>query len=124
MDRGPCHDQIYRVLVDEGSARWQCLEYSDRPYRRKAASMIFQLILSTALFTVIVYSYGQRNNSLLVSSFAFLAALIGFYFTWLPSHANLVAAAVGVGRGADLIFYLWVIISLILLLNVHLKLRV
>jgi hypothetical protein len=34
-----------------------------------------------------------------------------------------VAEFVGVGRGADLVLYLWVCISLIVLLNLHLKLR-
>lgn len=85
--------------------------------------MIFQIALTAGLLVVVIYSYSQRNSSFLVSSFAFLAALIGIYFTWIPSHATLVATAVGVGRGADLIFYLWVVISLVLLLNVHLKLR-
>jgi hypothetical protein len=30
---------------------------------------------------------------------------------------------VGIGRGVDLILYTWVVISLIMLLNLHLKLR-
>lgn len=85
--------------------------------------MIFQFALSVVLLIVVLYSYSQRNSSFVVSIFAFAAAIVGFYFTWLPDHATLVAAVVGIGRGADLIFYLWVVISLILLLNVHLKLR-
>ncbi len=52
------------------------------------------------------------------------AAVTGLYFVWLPSHATWLAAQVGVGRGVDLILYVWVVISLIVLLNLHLKLRV
>ena len=42
---------------------------------------------------------------------------------WLPSHATRLAALVGIGRGVDLIIYTWVAISLMILLNLHLKLR-
>ena len=35
----------------------------------------------------------------------------------------MLADLVGVGRGADLILYLWVLISLLILFNLHLKLR-
>ena len=50
-------------------------------------------------------------------------SLLGFYFVWIPSHATRVAELFGIGRGADLVLYLWVCISLIVLLNLHLKLR-
>jgi hypothetical protein len=52
-----------------------------------------------------------------------LAALTGLYFVWVPAHATSLAALVGIGRGVDLILYVWVVISLIVLLNLHLKLR-
>jgi hypothetical protein len=41
----------------------------------------------------------------------------------VPSHATQLAALVGIGRGVDLIIYTWVGISLLVLLNLHLKLR-
>ena len=52
-----------------------------------------------------------------------VVSLIGFYFVWLPSHATRVAEFVGIGRGADLVLYVWACISLVVLLNLHLKLR-
>jgi hypothetical protein len=51
------------------------------------------------------------------------ASLVGLYFVWVPSHTTRVAEFIGIGRGADLIMYLWICISLIVLLNLHLKLR-
>ena len=39
------------------------------------------------------------------------------------ARARKLAELVGIGRGVDLILYLWVCISLIVLLNLHLKLR-
>jgi hypothetical protein len=38
-------------------------------------------------------------------------------------HSTRLAELVGIGRGVDLILYTWVCISLIVLLNLHLKLR-
>ncbi len=37
--------------------------------------------------------------------------------------AILLAELVGIGRGVDLMLYIWVCLSLIVLLNLHLKLR-
>jgi uncharacterized protein DUF2304 len=45
------------------------------------------------------------------------------YFVWVPSHATRLAEFVGIGRGVDLNIYIWIVISLLLPLNLHLKLR-
>ncbi len=42
---------------------------------------------------------------------------------WFPAHATVLAELAGVGRGVDLIIYVWVVISLLIVLNLHLKLR-
>ena len=42
---------------------------------------------------------------------------------WLPDHANDVAHLIGVARGADLVLYCWIIISLIVALNLHIVTR-
>jgi hypothetical protein len=52
-----------------------------------------------------------------------LVTSAGLYFVWFPTHSTLIAELVGIGRGVDLILYTWVCISLIVLLNLHLKLR-
>ena len=41
----------------------------------------------------------------------------------MPSYSTWLAEFVGIGRGVDLILYTWVGISLIVILNLHLKLR-
>ena len=85
--------------------------------------MIAQVVLSLLLGIVLVYAWVEYRRSPIVSTLSFLASLAGFYFVWMPSHATRVAALFGIGRGADLVLYLWVCISLIVLLNLHLKLR-
>ena len=85
--------------------------------------MIAQLILSILLGGILLYAWGQYRHAPLIGLVSMLAALIGLYFVWFPTHASRLAALVGVGRGVDLILYVWVVISLLVLLNLHLKLR-
>lgn len=85
--------------------------------------MIARAVLSLLLCSVLVYSWAEHRRSPIVALASAVVALAGLYFVWFPSHSTWVAELVGVGRGADLILYLWVCISLIILLNLHLKLR-
>jgi hypothetical protein len=85
--------------------------------------MIAQLILTALLFGILLYAWMEYPRSPAVGMFAWLAALGGVYFVWVPSHATRLAELVGIGRGVDLIIYTWVVISLLVLLNLHLKLR-
>jgi small membrane protein len=85
--------------------------------------MIAQIVLSLILSVVLLYAWAQYRRSPIVTVLSCVVSLIGFYFVWLPSHATRVAELVGIGRGADLVLYVWACISLVVLLNLHLKLR-
>jgi small membrane protein len=85
--------------------------------------MIAQIVLSFLLGVVLLYAWAQYRRSPIVTILSCVVSLAGFYFVWLPSHATRVAEFVGIGRGADLILYVWACISLVVLLNLHLKLR-
>lgn len=85
--------------------------------------MIAQLALTALSFAILLYAWMEYPRSPAVGLLAWLAALGGLYFVWVPSHATQLAALVGIGRGVDLVLYTWVVISLIMLLNLHLKLR-
>jgi len=85
--------------------------------------MIAQAVLSLLLCSVLVYSWAEHRRSPIVALMSGTAALVGLYLVWFPSHSTRVAELIGIGRGADLILYMWVCISLIILLNLHLKLR-
>jgi len=86
--------------------------------------MIAQLILTALLFGVLLYAWSEHRRSPVIGHLSFLAALTGLDFVWVPSHATRLAEWAGVGRGVDLVIYVWVLISWILLLNLHLKMRV
>ena len=86
-------------------------------------TMIAQLFLSFMLAGILVYAWTEYARSPVIALAALLAACGGLYFVWFPTHATRLAEAVGVGRGVDLIIYVWVVISLLVVFNLHLKLR-
>lgn len=85
--------------------------------------MIAQLVLSVLLGAVLLHGWTQMRRSPLVAWMSLVAAVGGLYLVWAPAHTTEIAGLLGIGRGADLIMYLWVCISLNLLLSLHLKLR-
>ena len=85
--------------------------------------MIAQILLTAMLFTILLYASMTYRQAPIIGFLTVLAAFWGLYFVWFPSHATRLAELVGISRGVDLILYTWVVISLIMLLNLHLKLR-
>jgi hypothetical protein len=85
--------------------------------------MIAQLTLSLLLLVIILYAWVECRKAPLVGLISTAGGVTGLYFVWIPAHATALAELTGVGRGVDLIIYLWVAISLLLILNIHLKLR-
>jgi hypothetical protein len=82
-----------------------------------------QFVLSALLLGVALYAWTQYRRAPAIGCLAMLLALAALYFVWIPAHATRLAHLVGIGRGVDLILYLWVVISLVVLLNLHLKLQ-
>ena len=85
--------------------------------------MIAQLVLTTLLAAILLYAWTEYRRSPVVALLTVFVASAGIYFVWVPEHSTQLAELVGIGRGVDLILYIWVCISLIVLLNLHLKLR-
>jgi small membrane protein len=85
--------------------------------------MIAQFVLSILLAGILLYAWTEYRRSPVVALLTLFVATAGLYFVWVPDHSTQLAELVGIGRGVDLILYTWVCISLIVLLNLHLKLR-
>ena len=85
--------------------------------------MIAQLLLSILLFGVFVYAWTEYRRTPVVASLSGIVSASGFYFVWFPDASTRLAELVGIGRGVDLILYTWVCISLLVILNLQLKLR-
>lgn len=87
-------------------------------------SMLFQLILTASLLAVGLYSIALRRKIAVLGNLAALVTIVGMIFVWHPALATAFAGRLGIGRGADLIFYCWVVISMLMILNLHLKMRI
>jgi len=85
--------------------------------------MIAQAMLSILLLGVVIYAWTEYKRAPVVALLSAVVSLGGVYFIWFPETSTHWAELVGIGRGADLILYTWSCISLLVILNLHLKLR-
>ena len=85
--------------------------------------MPIKLALTIGLAILLVYTLIQKVAPTLLKIAIFGAVFAGVYFVWLPDHATLVANWLGVGRGTDLMIYLWILLSFAIGLNLHFKIR-
>lgn len=85
--------------------------------------MTIQVFLTALLGGVALLVAAQRTPSRFVQLLVLGVIAVGIYFVWEPDKANALAGAIGVGRGADLLFYLWVVITLALILFMYFKIQ-
>jgi small membrane protein len=85
--------------------------------------MIGQVLLVTVLVCIGAYAASQYRGSPAVSAAMTLIVICGVTVVVAPSLATELARAMGIGRGADLIMYVFILAMLGALLNIHLKLR-
>ncbi|UVF18421.1 DUF2304 domain-containing protein [Microvirga terrae] len=85
--------------------------------------MIFQLALIVVLIALILYALSQRRRVPVVARIILCGSLIGIFFVIAPEWTNYLAHWVGVGRGADLVFYVFVVLTLAAVFNLHLQIR-
>lgn len=84
--------------------------------------MIFSVVLTIGLFGLLVYALLQKQEYPIVGHTLPVVCVCGMYLAWFPESTATIAHFVGVGRGVDLMLYVWVLASGILFLVLHLKL--
>jgi len=85
--------------------------------------MTIKLLLTLGLVGAFSYVFVQSGTLRLIKITTTVVIVFGIYFVWFPAHATVIARVLGVGRGADLLMYCWIMVTFIVLLNLHLKLR-
>jgi hypothetical protein len=85
--------------------------------------MIAQGVFSLVLFAIALVAFAQLPQIPLIGGAVICTALFGAYIVWMPEHATYVANLIGIGRGADLVLYVWVLIGSAAMLLLYLKLR-
>jgi small membrane protein len=86
--------------------------------------MIAQSILTLLLIAVALVAFAQLRQIPVIGGLVICIASFGAYVVWVPDHATHMANSVGIGRGADLVLYIWVLISSAVLLLLYLNSRV
>jgi len=82
--------------------------------------MTIQLILVAALGGCMIYGFVKAGHSRVVRWPMVLTSALGIYFVLQPERTTAIATVLGVGRGTDLILYLWVIVTLLLFVRLAL----
>ena len=83
--------------------------------------MIIQWILIAGLLLALGYGFLQRKKSSLISSLIIGISFAGIYFVIFPEKTTELANFLGVGRGADLILYCWILINIVISINLQFK---
>lgn len=76
--------------------------------------MIAQAFLTFGLLIFAGYALSSPFLGAGAKLFLLFVPLVGIALVWHPESANTIAGIVGIGRGADLLLYCWVIISLLM----------
>jgi hypothetical protein len=84
--------------------------------------MIIQWLLVMALLATAVYAMMQSHTPASVRWINGIASVAGVFFVLRPELTTRLAALLGVGRGADLLLYCWVVVSLTLFVHLQLAL--
>ncbi len=85
--------------------------------------MIFQFFFTLILIGILIYGYLQKNKLPFFFYLLTTFILLGIYLLWSPITATKIANLVGIGRGADLLLYIWVVISILLITSIHYKIQ-
>jgi small membrane protein len=83
--------------------------------------VIIQVLLICGLLLCLLCAFMQSQKSRLLSKAILIVALTGIYLVLFPEHTNELAHFVGVGRGADMVLYCWLVISIIVSMNLQLQ---
>jgi len=82
-----------------------------------------QILLITGVVLVAVYFFVRLHNSVLdiLLLLGLVSAAVVFIFS--PDATNRIAHKLGVGRGADLVFYLSIVIFWFVILKLYVRIR-
>jgi len=85
--------------------------------------VIIKVILGSGLLGILIYAVVQYRRSRLLSGAMIATSIAGIVFVMFPDITDVLANAVGIGRGVDLILYCFVLVALIAIFNLHLRMR-
>lgn len=85
--------------------------------------MIISAVLSLLMLGALGIGIVARRRSPAVATALVLVSALGLVFVWTPDALTHIANRVGVGRGTDLVLYLWTAISFLVMAALAVQLR-
>lgn len=83
--------------------------------------MIVQIILTFGFLILAAFGWLRMGSVRVFASALTLICFAGIYFIWVPRNLTLVANWLGVGRGADLLLYIFLTFVMFELLIVRIR---
>ena len=78
--------------------------------------MIAKILLSFGLLIPLVFIYLQAKPVRFLRLGALIVVAVGILLVWNPDFSTRIAQSVGIGRGADLVLYTWIVTSFAMIL--------
>ena len=85
--------------------------------------MIFQIVLTVCLLGILVSTWRRGKRIRAVATVVGLINLSAIFFVWQPGRLNELAHFLGIGRGADLLMYVFFVCVTFELLMVRIRER-
>lgn len=82
-----------------------------------------QVLLISGVLIIFSYYVFRFRNALLDLLALVLFAGLGIFFILFPDYTNTIAHKLGVGRGADLLFYICILFFLFIILKLFARIR-
>jgi hypothetical protein len=82
-----------------------------------------QVLLITGVLIIFLYYTFRLRNALLDMLVLILFTGLAIFFILFPEYTNKIAAKLGVGRGADLLFYICILFFLFIVLKLFARIR-
>ena len=84
---------------------------------------MIRIVLTAMLLVGIVFALREWKRSRVLCLAIASLALAGIYFVWDEAQTTRIANALGVGRGADLVLYVYAAISFVLIVSLLLRIK-
>lgn len=84
---------------------------------------MIRIVLTAMLVVGLVFALREWKQSRVLCLAIASLALGGIYFVWDEAQTTRIANAMGVGRGADLVLYVYAAISFVLIVSLLLRIK-
>lgn len=84
---------------------------------------LFKIILLIPFLLILLFFLFKPKEKLFIRVFIFTISILAIGFIMFPSVTNVVANALDIGRGADLIVYIYIVFSFFAIIYLYTKVR-